>query len=87
MNQQLLNYVERIKQGARINNQRTGQYLFNHLPPGAANSVRATLIDPFHKQMTDHELYMWLDEHVIFDRGWIIATFNNNVILWEHALD
>lgn len=72
--------------GARFYNQRTGQFLFNRLPEGAANVVRGTLFDPFYKELTPDQIVQWLDEHVVFDDYGIIGIFNNNQILWEREL-
>lgn len=83
MNQQLLQYAELIVVGAHFNEEKTGRFLFNHLPPGAAKSIQYSLIDPFDKKMNAHELYMWLDDHLIFDKQQIVGVINNDAILWE----
>lgn len=74
-----------IDQCAKKAGQRTGQYLFNSLPPGAERVVASTLFDPYHKEMTRSALFEWISHHLIFDdRGDVIAVFNNNDILWEY---
>lgn len=76
-------FADQIMRGAREFKQRTGQYLFNHLPPGAGNALSSTLIDPFHKEMTKEEIIGWIDNHLIFDGQEVIAVFNNNQLMWE----
>lgn len=76
-------FVDKIKREARKNNQRTGQYLFNYLPEGAANVVASTLFDPFHKELTWTEILEWIESHLIFKGEEIVGVFNNNDVLWE----
>jgi len=76
--------VDNIVRGAKLSDQRTGQYLFNRLPSGAASMVAGALFDPFNRDLSPHELDVWLSEHCVFsDQGEIIAIFNNNTFLWE----
>jgi len=83
MKKELEIFTDHILKGARASNQRPGQYLYNHLPNGAAAAVNGTLFDPFHKDLDRDGIYEWLDNHIITHHGWIIAVFNNNQILWE----
>lgn len=77
-------HVKSIMTNAVFYNQRTGQYIFNHLPDDCANLVRSTLFDPFYKSFNRVEVRQWMEDHLIFDdRGNIIGLFNNNSILWE----
>lgn len=76
-------FADQIKRGARSIEQRTGQYLFNHLPDGAQLAVRGTLFDPFHKELTHQEIVAWLENHLIFKGQEIVGVFNNNDILWD----
>lgn len=64
---------------------RTGQYLFNSLPPTTASIVAGSTFDPFHKDLTEDELYEWMDNHLIFSdmSDSIIGVFNNDMILAE----
>lgn len=78
-------YVDHIMTGCHHSDQRPGQYMFNHLPDGAKAAVRAKSFDPFYNVTTDVEAYEWMDNHLIFDRGRIIAVFNNDDILWEEV--
>jgi hypothetical protein len=71
-----------IAVGARQTKQRTGQYLFNHLPVEVGNKVAGTLFDPFHKDLSKPEIIEWLDNHLIFNENKIIALFDQNTILW-----
>lgn len=69
---------------ASLNGQRTGQYLFNGLRPEIADKVSSSLIDPFHKDLTNDEVKKWLDDHIIFaEDGEQIGLFDGNKILWE----
>lgn len=64
--------------------QRTGQFLYNNLPNGAASVVAGTLFDPFHFELNSHEIEKWINDHLILDDAdRVIAVFNNNQILWE----
>lgn len=63
--------------------QRTGQYLFNALPPQIGNVIAGSLVDPFHQELRRDEVVAWIDHHLIFDNNTIIAVFNGNDILWE----
>jgi hypothetical protein len=76
-------WAEHIIRGAYVHEQRTGQYLFNHLPNPVAAQVRGTTFDPFHKDLTINEVHCWIQDHLIFDANRIIAVFNNDEILWE----
>lgn len=80
-------YAAAIMYGAKNNNQRTGQWLFNNLPDGATAKVVSTLFDPFHKDFNRQELEIWLEDHLIFDQSGyeIIGLYNNNEILWYRA--
>lgn len=62
---------------------RTGQYLFNTLPPGAQYVIAQSLIDPFHRDLTKTEIYDWANDHLIFNGTEIVAVFFDNKILWE----
>lgn len=78
-------FADDIIRGSKANGQRTGQYLFNHLPSVPANAVTATLFDPFHKELSRQELQEWIDNHLIFDGMCIIGVFNNDQLLWEES--
>lgn len=81
-------YVDQISRGAKSTGQRTGQYLFNHLPDGAANVIAGSLFDPFHKDLSPYEIRAWLGDHLIFSPlGEVIAVFNQNDILWTEEKD
>lgn len=75
--------AENIRLGAARGGQRTGQWMFNHLPGPVQNKVVGTLFDPFHKDLTTDEIFQWLDNHIIFDGSEIVGLFDNNTILWE----
>ena len=76
--------VPSIKYVAQDSEWRTGQALFNLLPGGLANSVAGTSFDPFFRDLTDHELQEWIDNHLILnDKQEPIAVFHNNRILSE----
>ncbi len=82
---QVTPYVYQIQRGARSSGQRTGQYLFNRLPNGAAATVTGTLFDPFNKELNAFEIQEWIDDHLIFSSiGKLIAVFNGEKILWEN---
>lgn len=78
-------FAEDIMINAKAQQQRAGQYLFNHLPEsGAATVVAGSIFDPFHKDLSVTEVFDWLCDHLIFDNNQnIIAVFNGNDILWE----
>lgn len=76
-------WAEQIVRGAKIVDQRAGQYLFNHLPQPAAHVVSGKLFDPFHQEMDEMQVHCWIQDHLIFEGNRIIAVFNNNDILWE----
>lgn len=80
-----LMFADQIRLGAGLSGQRTGQYLFNHLPSGPANVVAATLFDPFHKELNEREIYDWIENHLIFDGSRIVGVFNNDQLLWEES--
>lgn len=80
-------WVLDITRNAYTFNQRTGQYLFNSLPGTVANLVRSTTFDPFYKNMRAHELYEWIDNHLIFDGNRIIGLFNGDNLIWEEDGD
>ena len=76
-------FVDQIRQGAKEEKQRTGQYLYNHLPDGVKQAINATPFDPFHKELNPDELMMWVNDHLIFDGDQIVGCFSRNNILWE----
>lgn len=77
-------YSRNILMHAEERHQRTGQYLFNGLPPQLRELTAGALWDPFHKDMSQFQIEVWLTEHVIFDdNGTIIALFDKDNILWE----
>jgi hypothetical protein len=76
-------FVEHILRGAFTDDQRTGQWMFNHLPLMVAARVSGTSFDPFHKNLSAHEIYDWIDNHLIFDGNEIVGLFHNDILLWE----
>lgn len=76
-------FVRHIITGAKEFDQRTGQYMFNHLPPIVAARVSGTSFDPFHKELSAHEIWEWIENHLIFDGNEIIGLFHNDIMLWE----
>lgn len=76
--------TERLLEHSRNTGQRTGQALFNLLPPGIGHMVAGTSFDPFHRDMTRAEIVMWFNDHFICeDTGEVIAVFHGNNIIWE----
>lgn len=58
----------------------------NQLPVPVFMKVHTTIFDPFHKELTEAEVYDWIMNHLIFDnKGQMIALFNNDTILWEKS--
>lgn len=76
-------FVRQIIKGAEFYEQRTGQYLFNHLPNHIGGRVAGTSFDPFHKELSDREIYEWIDNHLVFDGFEIVGLFHGEVVLWE----
>lgn len=76
-------WSEQIERGAETSGQRTGQYLFNHLPSEAAAQVVGTMFDPFNKDLSIHEIRAWLDKHIIYHGNRIVGLFNGDMILWQ----
>jgi hypothetical protein len=62
---------------------RTGQVLFNSLPAGPAGAVAGTSFDPFFKDLTEQQLYEWIDYHLITEGNEILGVFHNERIVWE----
>lgn len=82
-NNMIARFVGQCQVGAKQTNQRTGQYLMNHLPDGAYRAVTGTLFDPFHRDLKPGDIYEWLENHLIFDDNEsVIGVFNNNQLLW-----
>jgi hypothetical protein len=79
-------YAQQIERSAFQCDQRTGQWLFNHLPAAVAHVVGGTSFDPFHKNMNQEAIFNWLDNHLIFQGSLIIGVFNNEIVLWEDEL-
>lgn len=71
-----------ICRGAKVHNQRTGQFLYNSLPSEVCSRVAGTLFDPFFDDLTADEIQSWIDNHLIFDGGEIVGVFDKNNILW-----
>jgi hypothetical protein len=79
----LVMYAQRIERNARYQEVRNGQWLFNHLPIPVANLVAGTSFDPFHKMMSQEDIFNWLDNHLIFEDNEIIGLFHNERVLWD----
>lgn len=78
-------FTDQIMRGAAAAHQRTGQYLFNHLPEEVQLKVAGTLIDPFYRDLSAIEVYAWLDNHLVFDGNRIIGLINGDMFLWESS--
>jgi hypothetical protein len=39
--------------------------------------------DPFHKMMSQEDIFNWLDNHLIFEDNEIIGLFHNERVLWD----
>jgi len=76
-------FTQQIMQNAKVHNQRTGQYLFNHLPSEITYYVSGRPFDPFHKDLTAEEVYAWMDNHLVFDGNEIVGVFDGDRLLWE----
>lgn len=63
--------------------QRLGQFVYNGLPDGAKDAIVSTHIDPFYKDYSEYEIEAWIDNHLIFDKGVIVAVFDEDTILWD----
>lgn len=82
-------FINYIILNAKKNDQRTGQFLFNALPDGAAKALRGTLLDPFHRDYSPYELTEWVQNHLVFGKPpfgepGVIGVFNGNQLLWEY---
>ena len=69
-------YARKVHFDARQRQYRSGQYLFNTLPVGAADAVRGKLFDPFYKDMSLEQLVEWVENHLVLGRtvGWVMAV-------------
>jgi hypothetical protein len=77
-------YAKRVHFDSRKYQFRSGQYLFNTLPIGAATAVRGTLFDPFYKDMDLSAIKTWVENHLVLGEGGVVmALFDGNNILWE----
>jgi hypothetical protein len=77
-------FAKKIHLDSRKYNFRSGQYLFNNLPIGAAEAVRSTYFDPFYKDMNLEQIAAWVENHLVLGNvGDVIAVFDHNIILWE----
>jgi hypothetical protein len=76
-------WTEYILDASKRHGQRSGQFLFNHLPEGPAGVVDGTAFDPYYKDMSFHELRTWIADHLMFDGNEIICVFNGDQILWQ----
>jgi len=72
-----------ISMHAKNKELRLGQALFNSLPREAATAVAGLLFDPFNKDLTVFMVNEWVQNHLIFDRGHIVAVFDGDRILVE----
>jgi hypothetical protein len=63
---------------------RTGQILFNSFPADPADALCGSPIDPFFKELSEKEVWEWIENHVIFDgEGICIALYDGNKLVWE----
>jgi len=64
--------------------QRTGQYLMNLLPNNARSACTGNALDIWEKELSMHETYEWITNHVIFSKdGDIIGFFDGDDVIWE----
>lgn len=86
----LARYTEFVYHNSRFFHQRPGQYILNHIPtPAAQTIINANIpgLDIWESEMTWYQIYEWLDNHLILDNGSVIAVFNGDDILWELSSD
>lgn len=77
-------FTQLVLRYAKANDQRTGQALSNLVYSRTTFNTCDILDDPFHKDLSEREVFEWIERHLIFnDSGWIIGIFNKNIILWE----
>lgn len=76
-------WADHIILGAGLKQQRTGQWMMNNFEPEVYIAVSGRMFDPFNKDLTREQLIEWMQDHLIFDNGHIVAVFNNDQILWE----
>lgn len=61
-----------------------GRALFMRLPDPAANIVLQTYFDPYHLRLDKEGLWLWLENHVLFDvDGRIVVLHDYGSILWK----
>ena len=77
-------YVDELMRRSKALNERTGQALHKSLPVDIRRWVNGALFDPFYKDLSEEEIYQWIDNHLIFDdEGVLIGLYDRNTILWE----
>ena len=80
--EKLLNDIQAMVAEAKFN-LRLGQALFNALPDWATSVVAGSTWDPFHRDFTMFQITNWINEHLIFKDGEVVAVYNRDVILAE----
>lgn len=76
-------FTDHILIGAHASSQRTGQYLYNHLPTIVARLTSGKTFDPFFKDLSQQEIFDWIENHLIFDGNEIIGLFDHDRIIWS----
>jgi hypothetical protein len=75
-------FSEKLFNEAVRRGRRTGEYLYECLPPKALNHVRSNDFDPYNHDLSQDDILRWLWDHVIFDPdGNIVGVHDRGYIL------